>query len=280
MDQGSEGRFINLFRNLFRKSNGHPLEEHIQDARDEGVLKPEEEAMLLNVLALGRKKVADVMVPRIEIACADVDSSIDELGTFIVECGHSRIPIYENTRDDMIGIVLAKDVLRPLIGQCESRKGREAVRDLLRPVLFVNENASIRKLLRQFQTERAHLAIVLDEYGGTAGLVTLEDILEQIVGDIEDEYDADRPDEIEPLEDGSMRATGRTSLEEVNEALGLKLTSDEVETIGGYLSQTAGRIPRTGERFDLNGWCVRILDADAKHVKLVHMQRQRCDQKD
>lgn len=273
MDEGSDGRFLSRIRNLFRKSNGHQLAEHILDAKDEGAIPPEEVSMLLNILDLGKKKVEDIMIPRIEIACAEVEASVEEVVELAVSSGHSRIPIYEETKDRMVGLVHAKDLLKLLLRPC-GPEGREAsVREIMRPVFFVSGTASIRSLLRQFQTERMHLGIVRDEYGGTAGMVTMEDILEEIVGDIEDEYDVLRPDEIEKLPDGSMLVSGRALLEDVNEACGLHLESEEVETIGGYLSQIHGDIPKGGDMFDLDGWKFTVQDADAKHVRLIRITR-------
>lgn len=227
--------------------------------------------MLLNVLDLGKKKVEDIMVPRIEIACAEIDDSIEDVVELAVSSGHSRIPIYEETKDHMVGLVHAKDLLKLLLRPSgpDGRKG--AVREIMRPLFFVSGAASIRSLLRQFQNEHMHLGIVRDEYGGTAGMVTMEDALEEIVGDIEDEYDMLRPDEIEKQPDGSMLVSGRALLEDVNEACGLHLESEEVETVGGYLSQLHGDIPKGGEVFELDGWKFAVQDADAKHVRLIRI---------
>ncbi len=273
MDEDSDHRFLSRIVNLFRsKPNCHDLEEHILDAKDEGAIPPEEVSMLLNVLDLGKTRVEDIMVPRIDIACAEVEASLEELARLIVDCGHSRIPIYEETKDRMVGIVHAKDLLRPLQ---DPRCGGETActtRQIMRPIFFVNAQASVRSLLRQFQTGHMHLGIVQDEYGGTAGLVTMEDVLEEIVGDIEDEYDALRPDEIERRDDGTLLCSGRTLLEDVNQALGLDLTSEDVESIGGYLTELAGAVPADGAAFDLGPWRFVVQDADAKHVRTVRIE--------
>jgi len=274
LDEGSEGRLLSRIISLFRnKSIGHDLEEHILDAKDEGAIPPEEGSMLLNVLDLGKTLVEDIMVPRIDIACAEVDAELEEVANLIMECGHSRIPLYEDSKDRMVGIVHAKDLLKPLLTPAPEGGGKRiALRGIMRPVFFVNANASVRSLLRQFQSERMHLGIVQDEYGGTAGLVTMEDVLEEIVGDIEDEYDTLQPDEIERREDGTMLCSGRALLEDVNETLGLSLESEEVETIGGYLSQMAGDIPHDGQTFDLGPWRFVVQDADAKHIRMIRIE--------
>lgn len=273
MDEDSDGRFLSRIINLFRsKTNSHDLEEHILDAKDEGAIPAEQVSMLLNVLDLGKTRVEDIMVPRIDIACAEADASLEELAGLIVTCGHSRIPIFEETKDRMVGIVHAKDLLRPLLDPHCQGQAPCGPKNIMRPIFFVNAQASVRSLLRQFQNERMHLGIVQDEYGGTAGLVTMEDVLEEIVGDIEDEYDALRPDEIERREDGSMLCSGRTLLEDVNTALGLDLASEDVESIGGYLTELAGAVPADGESFDLGPWRFIVQDADAKHVRLVRIE--------
>ncbi|MGE4551812.1 MAG: hemolysin family protein [Desulfovibrionaceae bacterium] len=267
MDDGSEGRFWMKLRSLFGK-NDAPLEEHIQEARQDGEIKSEDVSMLLNVLDLDETTVDDVMTPRADIVCAEASSSLQDVAEIIIEHGHSRIPIYEENRDHMVGVIHAKDLMGALL---HPDGMTHAARELMRPTFFVPETADIKSVLRTLRTEGVHLAIVVDEYGGTSGLVTLEDILEEIVGDIEDEYDADRPDDIVPQEDGSLLASGKTWLEELQECCGITINSEQVDTLGGYLSQLAGRIPAQGESFEIQGRRFVVEEADAKHVRTVRI---------
>lgn len=268
MDDGSEGRFKSLFRHFFKKDD---LEDHIQDAREDGEIEGEDMSMLLNVLELGERTVSKIMIPRTDIVCAEVDTPLGELGELFVKSGHSRLPLYRDNRDSIVGVVHAKDILAPLLrGQgMDSR-----VDTLMRPPFFVSEYTPIRNVLSELKGKKTHLAIVLDEYGGTAGLVTLEDVLEEIVGDIRDEYDPETPDEITEQEDGALKVAGRASLEDIAERTGLPLDSEQVETIGGYLAALAGRIPRQGEYFDIGGSRLTVLEANVRNVNWVLIEPQ------
>jgi magnesium and cobalt transporter len=267
VEQSSDKRFLTILRNLFRKDD--PIEERLREAEAEGELKREDVSILRNVLTLEETQVLEIMVPRTDIACAEADSSLKDIAELIVACGHSRIPIFRENKDHIVGIVHAKDLLRPLLHPGD---GPDTVRALMRPPFFVPETTNVKSLMHTMQSGKIHMAVALDEYGGTSGLVTFEDILEEIVGEIRDEYDALRPEEIRELPDGSLLVSGRTPLDEVNERLGLALDSEQVETIGGYLCELAGRIPRQGEFFTLEGRQFRIEEADAKQVRLVHVQ--------
>lgn len=236
------------------------------DAQDGGALKREDAYMLLNVLDLGETTASDIMVPRTDIVCSEVGSSLDDVAQLIVAHGHSRIPVYEETRDRMIGVIHAKDLLSALV-QHEAED--YPLRELLRELLFVPEMTNVKYLLATMRSRRTHMAIVVDEYGGTAGLVTLEDVIEEIVGDIEDEYDVLRPDDIQVLDNGSLLVSGRTELEELNERFQLGVTSEQVDTLGGHLSEIAGRIPVPGDSFILQNRRFTVQDADAKQIKTV-----------
>ncbi len=263
MDDGPEGRLRSLFRHFFKKND---LEDRIQDAKDEGEIGGEDMSMLLNVLDLGERTVGKIMIPRTDIVCEEVDTPLGELGELFVKSGHSRIPLYRGNRDSIVGVVHAKDILAPLLrgGDMEAR-----VDTLMRPPYFVSEYTPIRNVLSELKSKKTHLAIVLDEYGGTAGLVTLEDVLEEIVGDIRDEYDPETIDEITDLDDGTIKASGRASLEDIAERTGLPIDSEQVETLGGYLAALAGRIPRQGEFFDIGGSRFTVTEANVKHVNWV-----------
>ena len=263
MDDGSEGRLRSLFRHFFKKND---LEDRIQDAKDEGEIQSEDMSMLLNVLDLGERTVGKIMIPRMDIVCTELDTPLIELGEIFVKSGHSRIPLYKDNRDSIVGVVHAKDILAPLL-RGQSMDSR--VDSLMRPPYFVSEYMSIRNVLSELKAKKTHLAIVLDEYGGTAGLVTLEDVLEEIVGDIRDEYDPETPDEVMVQDDGSLKASGRASLEDIAERTGLPIDSEQVETLGGYLAALAGRIPRQGEFFDIGGSRFTVTEANVKPVNWV-----------
>lgn len=269
MDEGSNGSILSSIRNLFRKSDS-PLEEHFRDAVEEGEINSEDVRILQNVIDLEDKRVSEIMTPRPDIICAEVDSAIGEVAELIVQHGHSRIPIYEDNRDHIVGVVHAKDVLSPLL---TPQSPQATLADLMRPPHFVPETTNLRTLLRDLQSTRIHMAIVLDEYGGTAGLVTLEDVLEQIVGEIGDEHDVLRPEEVQEMPDGTMLVSGRVPLDEFNELFDLELASDQVETIGGYFCELAGRIPAKGETFTMGGWRFLVEEADAKHIETVRAER-------
>ena len=187
-----------------------------------------------------------------------------------METGHSRLPVYKETRDNIIGIVHAKDMLSSLM-QVELQNS--PVDSIMSQPFFVPETKIASELLQEFRSRKNHLAIVVDEYGGTSGLATIEDLLEVIVGDIEDEHDAPKEEDIRPLEGGRYELSGRAYLEELEE-LGIHLESDEVDTIGGYLSLDAGHVPQKDEEFRIGGWLFTIADADAKQIHTVIATRE------
>ncbi|HET9978712.1 MAG TPA: transporter associated domain-containing protein, partial [Burkholderiaceae bacterium] len=189
---------------------------------------------------------AMVAAPRMDLL--DIDAPYDELLAVVIETGHSRFPVYEDKRDNIIGILMAKDLLKL------QRAPELNLRTLLRPAVFVPESKRLNELLRDFRSNRNHLAIVIDEFGSTAGLITIEDVLEEIVGEIEDEFDeADRDSSVYTLADGSHRVAGDAPIASVNEAFGAALPEGEFDTIGGIVAQQLGRVPRRGEAVDLGG---------------------------
>lgn len=269
MDEGSTGSLFSSIKNLFRKSDSQ-LEEHLREAVAEGEIESEDVRVLQNVIDLEEKRVGEIMIPRPDIVCAESDAPLSEVAELIVQHGHSRIPIYEDSRDHMVGVVHAKDVIKPLL---EGKAGQASLRELARPPHFVPDTINLKALLADLRSRRMHLAIVLDEYGGTAGLVTLEDVLEQIVGDIGDEHDDLRPEDVLEQPDGSLLVSGRVPLDEVNELFGLELSSEQVETVGGYLCEIAGRIPAQGESFPMGAWAFDVEEADAKHIETLRVRR-------
>ena len=270
LDGGSEGHSTIWARlgRLFGHDSEESLEKAILEARAEGEVEPDEESMLLGILRFNDLQVQDTMIPRTDIDCVPVDMPLPEVARVIVESGHSRIPVFRETRDNMIGILHAKDVLRCLI-DCDAPA--PPVSEVMREPFFVPETKSIRTLLQEFRARKLHIAIALDEYGGTSGLITIEDVLEEIVGDIEDEHDAPRQQDIRSVGERVYELTGRALLEDLEE-LGVNITSDEVDTIGGYLSMMAGHVPGEGESFTLHGWTFTVIDADMKLIRLLRME--------
>jgi len=264
LDDDSGSLFSALLGKLFRKDHDSEVENFILEARKDGELQGEEASMLLNVLRLSRKQVREIMIPRTDIVCAEITDSIEDVSELIASRGHSRIPIYRENRDGIIGIVHAKDLLRIL---AKPGKGeRPELPQIMRTPLFIPDTKNVYDMLQVFRTNKIHLAIALDEYGGTSGLVTFEDVLEEIVGEIEDEYDSPRPDEIQILGDGTILISGRTPLDELSDQLKVDLVSEQVETISGYLCELAGRVPEAKEFFTIDGHTLTIKEADAKQI--------------
>ena len=272
LDGGTEG----LVPSGRGRCSGHDdeesLEKAILEARAEGEVEPDEESMLLGILRFNDLQVQDTMTPRTDIDCVPDDMPLPDVARIIVRSGHSRIPVYHETRDNIVGIVHAKDVLHSLL---DAHNQNAQAADPPRPQScanpFCTETKSIRTLLQEFRARKQHIAIALDEYGGTSGLITIEDVLEEIVGDIEDEHDAPRQEDIRPLGDGAYELTGRALLEDL-EDMGINLDSDEVDTVGGYLSMEAGHVPAPGESFTLDGWTFTVLEADKKLILRLRME--------
>jgi len=270
LDGGTEGHSTIWSRlsRLFGHDDQESLEKAILEARADGEVEPYEESMLLGILRFNDLQVQDTMIPRTDIDCVPDDMPLQEVVRIIVRSGHSRIPVYKDTRDNIVGILHAKDVLSSLLDQGDDVP---SVSTVMREPFFVPETKSIRTLLQEFRARKQHIAIALDEYGGTSGLITIEDVLEEIVGDIEDEHDAPRQEDIRPLGENVYELTGRALLEDL-EDLGVDLDSDEVDTIGGYLSMEAGHVPGPGERFTLRGWTFTVLEADRKLIIRLRME--------
>ena len=269
MDEGSDSRFGKILKKLFGKSDQPDLEEYILEAQDEGELEGEEVSMLLNILDLDEKTAAEIMVPRTDMDCAEDTSTIHEVANLIVTNGaHSRIPIYHDNRDHIVGVLHAKDVLKPLL---EDQSAVLAA-TLMRPPTFIQENTTLDQVFSLFKRQNVHMAIVQDEYGGTSGLITLEDVLEEIVGDIADEYDDQRPEEIHEEPDGSFIASGRLLLDELEEKSGIMLVSEQVDSLGGYLAALSGRIPRPGEFYMVDNHKYTILEADDRQIWSVKIE--------
>jgi len=225
------------------------LLEILQDAHARNLMDADSLAMIEGVFQVADLCARDIMVPRAQMDAINIEQTPDEFVPFVLEQAHSRYPVYEGNRDNIIGILLAKDLVRYYANHDFD------VRDMLRPAVFIPESKRLNVLLHDFRVNRNHIAIVVDEYGGVAGLITIEDVLEQIVGDIEDEYDFDEEeDNIIAAPDGTYRIRALTEIEQFNEAFGTQFTDAENDTIGGMITHQFGRVPRRGERMRCGAW--------------------------
>ena len=247
----------------------------VERGGEQGIIEAEEEQMIGAVLGLGERKVHEVMVPRIAIVALPTSATLDTIVDTIVEGGHSRIPVYEDSVDNIVGILYAKDLLPYLKGVDQP----PPVARLVRAPLFVPESMSVDDLLHSLQRRRVHIAIVLDEYGGTAGMVTIEDLLEEIVGEIQDEYDTEEP-MIEPLGDDQARVDGRAAIEDLLEHFDLPIDSvedpEEYDTVGGLIYHRIGGVPKVGDEVRI-GAALRLTveTTDGRRVGKIMVQRSR-----
>jgi putative hemolysin len=217
-------------------------------AAQEDTIETEERELIHSIFQFGDTVVREVMLPRTDMVAVEADATVDEAIATAIAAGKSRLPAYEDTYDDIVGLVFLKD----LVARTAEGQGAEPVRESLRPAHVVPESKRVAELLREMQTEKFHMAIVVDEYGGTAGLVTMEDLLEEIVGEITDEYDVAEP-VVEKLANGVLRVPGRTPIDDVNELLDADLPQDEWDTVGGLVFNTLGHVPIEGECLRVEG---------------------------
>ncbi len=231
------------------------LIETLAEAEERALIAPESRQMLEGVLRMAELSAGDVMVAAPRMDLLSIDADYEETLAMVISTGHSRFPVYEGQRDNIIGVLMAKDLLKL------QRAPGLNLRTLLRPAVFVPESKGLNELLRDFRSNRSHLAIVIDEFGNTAGLITIEDVLEEIVGEIEDEFDVDEASDagIYTLADGSQRVAGDTQISAVNEAFGVQLSSQDFDTIGGLLAHEHGRVPRRGEVVELGGLSFSVM---------------------
>ncbi len=247
-----------------KRTTEQDINDFIEASEEEGLVNEEECEMIRSIFSLGTTIVREVMVTRTEMACVTVDATVRELLDIIIACGHSRIPVYEDSIDNIIGLLYAKDLLK----QWGTDENSLSVRDIMRPPYFIPESKNLEQLLQEFKRKRIHLAIVIDEYGGTSGLITIEDLLEEIVGDIQDEYD--REESLLTVNpDGSIIADGRLPVEELEEHFDIQIERDNFDSVGGLAFHLTGKIPAIGDTIDGSGLCMKIIDADLRRVKKV-----------
>ncbi|HOY03218.1 transporter associated domain-containing protein [Zoogloea sp.] len=240
----------------------------LHSAHDRNLFDADALAIIEGALQVSDMQVRDVMVPRAQMDVVCLDDSVEDITRFAIGAAHSRFPVIGENKDDVAGILLAKDLLRVFAGESFN------LRDMLRPAVFVPESKRLNVLLRDFRVSRNHMAIVVDEYGGVAGLVTIEDVLEQIVGDIEDEYDFDETaDNIRLDQAGRYRVKAGTEIEDFNEAFATTFSDAEYDTVGGLLIRKLGRLPKRNEIVELEGLRFQVLRADSRRVHSLLVER-------
>jgi CBS domain containing-hemolysin-like protein len=236
------------------------------EAAQQDVIEREERTLIHSIIDFGDTVVREVMVPRPDMVVVESTAKVSDVIEIAIAAGYSRIPVYGQGIDDIVGVVFVKDLVRA------EREGKEdeLVSALMRDAHFVPETKKVSELMREMQTKKFHQAIVVDEYGGTAGLVTLEDLIEELVGEIEDEYDVEEAP-IEKLANGGLRVTARMSIDQVNELLGAELPEGDWDTVGGLVYNLLGHVPIEGETASLDGWCLTAERVQGRRIGRVRI---------
>jgi len=244
------------------------LQEIIDKSEEEGIINEGEGDMLHSIFEFGETIVREIMVPRTDMVCCSLSASLDDLLQDIISSGHSRIPIFEGSIDRIVGIVYAKDLLK-----FWGRTSQDlTITQVMRTPFFVPETKNIEDLLQDFRTRRVHLAIAIDEYGGTSGLITIEDLLEEIVGDIQDEYDLEE-DWLQEEDDGAVLVDGRLNIEDLEEHFDIEIPRDKFDTVGGYVFNLLGRIPVKGEEIQDGALIMTVVECDSRKIGKVRIRR-------
>jgi magnesium and cobalt transporter len=247
--------------------NRDQLVELLKDARSRALFDAEALSMMEGALQVSDLRVRDIMIPRADVACIRRDDPLEQILSVVVESAHSRFPVIGDDKGEVVGILLAKDLLPLCLGNRERR--RFNIRDLLRSAVFVPESKRLNILLREFRASRNHMAVVVDEYGNAAGVVTIEDVLEQIVGEIEDEHDFEEGAPIFKRSAREYTAKARTTIEEFNDYFGSDLPDEEFDTIGGLVVNAFGRLPKRGERIQVSSFRFTVMRADSRRIHLL-----------
>ncbi|MHB1083921.1 MAG: HlyC/CorC family transporter [Thiobacillus sp.] len=244
------------------------LVELLHGAYENSLMDADALAMIEGVLQVSEMRVGEIMIPRAQMDVIDINDAPEVFIPHVIETAHSRFPVIDKDRDDIIGILLAKDLLR------HYAESDADIRGMLRTAVFIPESKRLNVLLKDFRSNRNHIAIVVNEYGGVSGLVTIEDVLEQIVGDIEDEYDFDETeDNIIQEHDGVFRIKASTEIEDFNETLGAKFSDEEFDTVGGLIVSRFGHLPKRGESVKFDGFNFNVLRADSRRLHAVRVTR-------
>ena len=271
-DSGSEQSRSWLER-LSQAFSGEPntrdeLLELLRSAQHRNLLDIEALSIIEGALNVSDMQVREIMVPRSQVVMVRLDTSPEEFLPVIIESGHSRFPVVGENPDDVVGILLAKDLLPLAVGE---RTGRFNLKDLLRPCTAIPESKRLNVLLQEFRATRNHLAVVYDEYGGVSGIVTIEDVLEQIVGEIEDEFDFEEEDFIKKHDESNYIVKALTPIEEFNAVFDAGFSEEEFDTIGGYVTGFFGHLPKRDERIDIDGYRFKVLNADSRRIRLLQL---------
>jgi magnesium and cobalt transporter len=244
------------------------LIELLHGAYENSLMDADALSMIEGVLQVSEMRVGEIMIPRAQMDVVDINDSPEAFIPFVIETAHSRFPVIDRDRDSVIGILLAKDLLRHYAEEDAD------IRGMLRPAVFIPESKRLNVLLKEFRSNRNHIAIVVDEYGGVAGLVTIEDVLEQIVGEIEDEYDFDETeDNIIREQDGAFRVKAATEIDDFNQMLGAHFSDDEFDTVGGLVVSRFGHLPKRGESVGFDGFEFTVLRADSRRLHTLRVSR-------
>mgnify|MGYP000253519016 FL=1 len=254
-----------------RAASREDVLENLRQAEEDGIVARDAYDMIQRVLFVSDLKVRDIMIPRTSMVSVERDDDLDKCLDIMVESAHSRFPVVDNEKDQISGILLAKDLLRYFD---EDNKQRFNLRDLMRPVVFVPESKRLNVLLAEFRENRNHIAVVVDEFGAVAGLVTIEDVLEQIVGDIEDEHDVEDDETmIRELADGEVIVKALLPVDEFNDYFKTYLNENGSDTIGGLISQTLGHIPQREEKLKIDQMSFEIVHADSRRIHLIRVEK-------
>ena len=251
-----------------REASDEEIETFIDEATEEGIIEKGEDELLRSVVEFGDTIVREIMTPRGTMVCLRKDATIDNLKDLIIREKYSRIPVYKDRLDNIEGIVMAKDILE----YADEKHKAQPIEALVRPVSFVPESMPIADLLKEFQKAKQKLAVVIDEHGGVAGLVTMEDVVEEIVGEIQDEYDTEEAQIVEnaPLD---YTVSGLTEVEELEELFDVELAEDDFITVGGLVSNSLGRLPKKGETLTVKGLAIEVLEVDQKKIKKLRIRK-------
>jgi magnesium and cobalt transporter len=277
-DGPSHNQHSNWFERLSKfllpePKNQIELAELLQAASQRQVIDIESLHMIEGVLKVSRMQVRDIMVPRSQMIVVSLAQTLAEIIPIINESGHSRFPVISDNRDEVIGILLAKDLLNYAF-KTDTQQGFN-IKEILRPAVFVPEAKRLNTLLKEFRLNRNHMAVVVDEYGGIGGLITIEDVLEEIVGDIEDEHDIQEEKPINQVADNQYLVDALTPIEEFNEFFNSTFSDDEFDTIGGLVMQNFGRLPTDGESVIIDGFSFKVLEADNRRVHKLEVSVQK-----
>jgi len=249
--------------------NQEELVQILKQARRHHLMDGEALSMMEGVLQVSELRVRDIMIPRARMVVVERDKPLDDILPVIIESAHSRFPVIGDDRSEVVGILLAKDLLQ----FCGSNARRFNMRDILRSAVFVPESKRLNVLLKEFRRSRNHMAIVVDEYGAAAGLITIEDVLEQIVGEIEDEYDFDEGAYILKRGEGRYTAKAHTTIEEFNEFFGTDFPDEDYDTIGGMVINRLGHLPKRGESVEIGGFRFTVVRADSRKIRLLNIEK-------